>query len=297
MDRLNAMRSFRRVVERGSFSKAAEDLDLSPAGLSKQIRLLEEHLGVVLIHRTTRSMSLTETGSVYFDECCRLLDQLDELERNVSENATDVTGRLRVNAPLSFGLTVLSPLIPKFLAAYPGLKVDFTLSDKLLDVVGAGFDVSIRVRSELVDSSLVARRLADVGQIICAAPSYIEAHGAPASIDELHQHACLAYTLADQPGGWLLAGPDGLTTVAIPARLSANNSLMLRDMLLAGLGIGALPSFLAKPFLERGELVAVLTDHTFPMRHVFAVYPTSRHLQQKVRVFIDFLAEELQRDL
>jgi DNA-binding transcriptional LysR family regulator len=281
MDLLAAMRSFRRVVELGSFSRAAEDLSLSPAGLSKQIRQLEEHLGAVLIQRTTRRMSLTEAGGTYFAECCRLLDGLQELERSVSENATEVTGRLRVNAPVSFGLTVLSPLLPAFLDAYPKLKLDLTLSDQLLDVVGAGFDVSIRVRAELADSSLVARRLADVEQVLCASPAYLERNGTPVTLDDLHQHACLAYSLADQPATWRLDGPEGAVSVAVQARVSANNSLMLRDLLVAGAGVGALPSFLAEPHIERGSLVRVLAEYRFPARHVFAIYPTARHLQRR----------------
>ena len=188
MDLLSTMRSFRRVVELGSFSRASEDLSLSPAGLSKQIRLLEEHLGTVLLHRTTRRMSQTETGSLYFSECCRILDQLQELERNVSDSATALSGRIRVNAPVSFGLMVLSPLLPNFMAAHPELKVDLVLSDQLLDIVGAGFDISIRVRPELQDSSLVARRLADVDQLICASPAYLARRGTPKAVDDLNQH-------------------------------------------------------------------------------------------------------------
>ncbi|MGO4387667.1 LysR family transcriptional regulator [Microvirga sp. 2YAF29] len=285
------MRSFRRVIERGSFSRAAEELGLSSAGLGKQIRWLEERLGTVLIQRTTRRMGLTEMGRAYYEECCRILDELDEVERSISADAAHVSGRLRVNAPLSFGLTVLSPILPDFMASYPDLKIDLTLADHLLDVVGAGFDVSIRVRSELADSSLIARKLADVDQVICAAPAYLERRGTPLSLDDLHRHDCLAYTLADNPGAWHLKGPRGETSIAVPARLSANNSIMLCDMLLAGMGIGALPSFIAKPQIDSGALVTVLTDHEFPQRHVYAVYPTSRHLQRKVRVFLDFLAD------
>ncbi|WP_316229304.1 LysR family transcriptional regulator [Bradyrhizobium sp. SZCCHNR1070] len=296
MDRLDAMRSFRRVVELGSFAKAAEDLCLSPAGLSKQIKLLEDHLGVVLLHRTTRTMSLSETGSNYFAECCRILDEVDELERSVSDDAAELIGRLRVNAPLSFGITVLSPILPKFAAAHPRLAMALTLDDKLLDPINAGFDVSIRVRVDLADSSMITRRIADVDQIICAAPAYLQVHGEPVTVGDLHGHACLSYSLADQPGIWRLNGPNGVASVAIATRLTANSSIILRDMLVAGLGIGALPEFLANPLIESGALVRLLEDYRFPVRHVFALYPTGRHLQRKVRAFIDFLAEELQGD-
>ncbi len=297
MDQLGAMRSFRRVIERGSFSRAADELGLSSAGLGKQIRWLEERLGTVLIQRTTRRMGLTETGRAYYEECCRLLDELDEVERSITADAAHVSGRLRVNAPLSFGLTVLSPILPAFMAIHPDLKIDLTLSDHLLDVVGSGFDVSIRVRSELADSSLIARKLADVEQVICASPTYIEKRGEPLALDDLHRHDCLTYTLADSPGTWHLKGPRGEASIAIPARFSANNSMMLRDMLLAGMGIGALPSFIARPQVDSGALVPVLKDHVFSQRHVYAIYPTSRHLQRKVRVFLDFLANTLEAHL
>lgn len=297
MDHLGAIRSFRRVIERGSFSRAAEELGLSSAGLGKQIRWLEERLGTVLIQRTTRRMGLTETGQVYYDECCRLLDELDEMERGIASTSEQVTGRLRVNAPLSFGLVVLSPLLPRFMAAYPDLKIDLTLNDHLLDVVGTGFDISIRVRSDLADSSLIARKLATVDQVICAAPAYLAQKGTPQTLEELRSHDCLAYTLADSPGIWQLTGPEGDRSITVPARLSASNSIMLCDLIKAGMGIGALPSFIAKPQIEAGSLVPILTDHSFPQRHVHAVYPTSRHLQRRVRVFLDFLADNLDASL
>lgn len=293
MGRLEAMRSFRRVVERGSFAKAADDLGLSPAGLSKQIRLLEAHLGIVLLNRTTRSMSLSEAGAIYFRECCRLLDEIDELDENLSSESTSLGGRLKVNAPLSFALTVISPLMPKFLATFPDLNIDFVLDDHLLDMVGAGFDVSIRIRSGLPDSSLVARRLMDIEQFICASPKYLAINGTPTCIGTISQHECLSYSLADYPEHWYLNGPEGEMAIEIPVRISVNNSLLLRDMLTAGLGIGTLPSFLAKPLLANGTLIALLPEYRLPIRHVFAVYPSGRHLTRKVRAFINLLAEAL----
>lgn len=293
MDAFTLMRSFRRIVELGGLAKAAEDLGVSPAGLSKQLRTLEAHLGAVLIQRTTRRMSLTETGQAYFRECVRLLDELDALEASVRQQSQQVGGRLRVNAPVSFALSTLSPLVAEFLLRYPALSLDLTLEDRLLDAVGEGFDVSIRLRAQLQDSSLIARQLGSVRQMLCAAPSYLARHPPLASPDELQRHSLLHYSLAEPPGLWPLHGPQGPVSVQWPARATVGNSLVLRDLLVAGLGIGALPSFLAAPALASGALVEVLPEYRFAPRQVFAVYPTSRHLQPKVRAFVDFLAERL----
>ena len=293
MDSFTLMRTFRRIVERGGLARAAEDLGVSAAGLSKQLRTLETHLGVVLLQRTTRRMSLTETGHAYYRECCRLLDELEALERGIAEQRGEVAGRLRVNAPQSFALSTLSPLLPRFLQQHPQLALDLVMEDRLLDAVGDGFDVSLRIRAELDDSRLVARRLASLQQVLCAAPAYLRQHPAPQVVEELQAHSVLGYSLSDSPGSWPLLGPDGQVTITLPARVTVNNSLLLRDLLVAGVGIGALPSFLAAPALASGTLQQVLPDHRYPPRFVHAVYPTARHLQPKVRAFIDFLHTEL----
>lgn len=194
MDVLLTMRAFRRVVERNSFYKAAEDLAITPAALSKQIKQLENRLGTLLLVRTTRSMSLTEAGLLYYQEACRLLGEFDALEQTVAASAQQVSGTLRVNAPLSFGLTVLSPLLPPFMQRYPQLQVELTLDDRVLDVVAAGFDISLRIRRRLPDSSLSARALGEVHQRICAAPDYLAQHGVPQTPNDLPRHSCLAYS-------------------------------------------------------------------------------------------------------
>lgn len=289
MDTLTPLRAFRRIVELGSIAKAADALDLSSAALSKQLRALEAHLGAVLLQRTTRRMSLTDTGQAYYAECCRLLDEFDALEQSVRAQSQQVAGRLRVNAPLSFALSTLSPLLARFMQRHPQLQIDLSMEDRLVDAVGQGFDVSIRLSAELADSSLIARRLASLSQMLCAAPSYLQTHGRPASAAGLRGHALLNYSLAHAPreAGESPQAPS-------EARANVNNSLMLRDLLVAGLGIGALPSFLARPAIAAGQLVALdLADQAAQARHVYAVYPTQRHLLPKVRAFVDFLAEEL----
>lgn len=248
----------------------------------------------MLIQRTTRKMSLTDTGAAYYAECCRLLDALDALEKSVKRQSGRVSGRLRVNAPVSFALSVLSPLLARFLRQYPELRLDLAMEDRLVDAVGQGFDVSIRLRAQLDDSSLIARRLASLTQVLCAAPSYLERRGLPDSVEALRGHDILSYSLADSPGP--VPEEDAgqpADPLAGPALIQVNNSLMLRDLLEAGLGIGALPSFLAGPALAAGRLARVLPELPGSPRQVYAVYPTSRHLQPKVKAFVDFLAEHL----
>ena len=293
MDLLGAMRTFRRVVELDSFSKAAADLGQSTAAVSKQVRQLEERLGALLLLRTTRRMSLSDAGRRYYAECCRLLDELEALERSTAQGAEEVSGSLRINAPLSFSHKVLSPLLARFMARYPRLNIELTLDDRLLDVVAEGFDVSLRIRAELVDSSLVARRLGETAQVLCASPAYLAQQGTPAQLEDLRQHACLAYRLADHPGQWQLLGPQGEVSIQLPARFSADNSLILCDLLLAGTGIGALPSFIAQPLLDSGQLQRVLPDYQFAKRSIYALYSSSRHVPRKVRAFVEFLAEAL----
>eukprot|EP01133_Synstelium_polycarpum_P008452 gene8452-9940_t len=294
MDVLAHMRVFRAVVERDSFSKAALELNQSAAAISKQVRQLEERLGTLLLVRTTRRMSLSDGGRAYYLECCRLLDEIAALEVATRGCAGKVAGRLRVNAPLSFGLKVLSPLLPAFMARYPDVKPELTLDDRLRDVVGEGYDVSLRIRAALADSTLVARRLGDVEQMICAAPAYLARRGTPRQATDLHGHDCLAYRLADSPGVWRLDGPEGASAIVLPVRFAADNSLMLADMLVAGIGVGALPSFIAAPLLASGALARVLPSHAMARRGVYALTPDGRHVPQRVRAFCDFLAEAWQ---
>jgi len=258
MDKLAAMHAFRRVVERASFSKAAEELGLSPAGIGKQVRWLEQQLQAQLLLRTTRTMRLTDTGRAYYQECCRLLDELQELERSTSGEQAAMRGRIRLNAPMSLSLSVLSPLLARFMELYPEIDIELTMADRLLDVVAEGFDLSLRVRTTLPDSTLVVRSAGKVEQWLCAAPGYLARHGTPQVPTDLLAHRALAFRLAEAPGLWRLQGPDGVCDIEPPVRMWLDNSLMLGQMLAAGQGIGSLPSFIARPMLEQGALQRVL---------------------------------------
>ena len=293
MDRLDVMRVFCRVVDRMSISKAADDLGLSAALVSKHIKLLEEGLGCVLLARTTRRMSLTEHGRHYYDECRRILAEIETLDTTMREEIAAPKGRLRVNAPLSFSLVVLAPLMPFFTEAYPEIELLLDLDDRVLNVVEGGFDVSIRIRAALPNSSLVARQLGEVRQHICAAPSYLEKRGEPKSSADLADHDIIGYGLADAATSWSFESETGVEHFSPQPRLTVGNSLFLRDLLLQGMGIGSLPSFIADPCINNGRLRPILTDYKMPERCIYAVMPTRRGIDAKARAFLDFLQDNL----
>ncbi len=288
------MHSFRQVVALGGFSRAALALGVAPTTLSKQVRALEAHLGTALIQRTTRRMALTDAGRDYYDECCRLLDGIESLEHGVRQRSGEIHGRLRVNAPVSFSLVVLVPLIARFMADYPAIALDLVMDDRLLDIVGEGFDVAIRLRGTLDDSTLVARRLATLDQILCASPGYLEQAGHPATPGDLAHHALLAYSHAQSPAMWDFHHVDERVSIRVGVpRIRINNSSALRELLVAGMGIGSLPAFLADPELANGRLQRVLPQYSLPQRHVHAMHPGNRHMPPKVRAFLDFLSGHL----
>ncbi len=289
MDKLAVMNAFCRIVARGSFVRAAEDLGVSPALLSRELKALEESLGCTLIARTTRTMSLTEHGRVYHDEALRILADVDALDARLSEHSGEVRGHLRVNAPHSFGHVVLAPILPAFLAAHPALTLSLSLDDRVVDMIEGGFDLTIRARPELPDSSLVARRLAVIRQGLYAAPAHLAAHGEPLTPQALSDHPAVTYTLADDTLHWPLDGPDGRQLVTPKPRLQVGSSLLLRDMLVAGLGIGSLPDFIAEPELRAGRLARVLPRHALPPRHVYAVTASRRGLDAKALAFLEHL--------
>lgn len=293
MDQISVMRAFCRIVELNSFSKAARDVGVSPALLSRETKLLEQSLGCVLISRTTRSMALTDHGARYYNEARRLLGELDNLDDAIRTGAGALKGTLKINAPLSFGLSVLSPLMPGFMAAHPDLKVSLTLDDRVLDMVAGGFDLSIRVRASLPDSDLVAQRIGAVKQKLFAAPSYLNANGRPKKAEDLAGHHLLAFSLADHASHWELS--SGAKTVDVPIEPIAvmNNSLFLRDMLVSGQGIGALPSFIFEPEVEAGRLESVLPGFALPERTIYAVLSTRLGADAKTRAFLGYLNDHL----
>lgn len=290
MDVLGAMNVFRTVADKGGFSTAAKQLGISKASVSKQVAALEDRLGARLLNRTTRQLSLTEVGQGYLDRIRQILDDVTETETAVSRHHAAPCGTIRVSAPMSFGLLHLSPALCDFMARYPDLSVDLTLNDRRVDLVEEGFDVALRIGA-LADSSLIARRIAPARLAVCATPAYWDAHGRPATPDDLVHHNACVYTIVDRPDVWSFIGPDGPQSVKVSGRLRANNGQVLRDAAVSGHAVILSPTFLVGPDLRTGRLERVLENYPAKEAGIFAVYPPGRHLSAKVRAFVDFLVE------
>jgi DNA-binding transcriptional LysR family regulator len=296
MDVLQAMTVYRRVVELRGFSAAARDLRLSAAAVSKHVAALEERLRVRLLNRTTRSVAPTPAGAAYYERCVRLLDDLDEAERSIAPGRAEVRGVLRVNVPMAFGQLHVAPLLPELLARWPGLTLDLGLTDRLVDLAEEGVDVVVRIAAALPDTTtLVAHALARARQVLCAAPGYLRRRGVPRQLADVARHNVLVYSGAAAPDEWRLEGPDGPASVAVRGNLRVNNSLVLREALLAGAGLALIPHFYVHEQLARGELREILPDHAAPPLTVHAVYQRQRHLSATVRALIDVLRARFAR--
>lgn len=282
------MAAFVQVVDSRSFSTAARALNLTRSAVSRQIAALEDRLGARLLNRTTRRLSVTEAGALYYEHCARILAEAAAAERAVADLDGAPRGLLRINAPMSFGQLHLAPAVAEFLIQHPAVKVELTLDDRVVDLVGEGYDVAVRI-AELPPSTLVARKLAVNRRVLCAAPSYLDRAGVPTRPEDLTRHACLSYTYLVTGNDWRFRGPDGPITVRIDGVLSANNGDVLRHMAVAGLGIALSPTFIVGDDLRRGALVPLLTEWSDSDTGIYAVYPHSRHLSPKVRAFVDFL--------
>jgi DNA-binding transcriptional LysR family regulator len=288
--RFDTILAFVRVAETGSFSEAARRLGLSKSMISRQVSALEADLGVRLLHRTTRSLSPTEAGRAYLERCQRILSDLDEANLLVSHLQAVPRGRLRVSAPLSFGIGHLSPCLPAFLERYPEIELDMGFTDRHVDLVEEGWDVAVRI-GRLADSSLIVRRLAPIRRLAAASPAYLERRGTPTRPEDLAGHDCLTHGSRIQ-AEWRFVGEDGRSprVVEVKGRFHADNGDVLRDMALAGLGIVLLPSFFLGEDIRAGRLVPLLEEHVPLDASLNAVYPHGRHLSPKVRAFVDHLA-------
>jgi DNA-binding transcriptional LysR family regulator len=294
MDKLTLMEIFVRIVETGSFSAVARETGMTQPTVSKQMTALERGLKTRLLHRSTRSLSLTEAGAAYYESCRQIIDQVRAAEVSLGALQGSLGGTLSVNSSVAFGQMFLSRLMLDFQALHPEVSALLTLNDRYIDLVEEGIDVAVRF-GRLSDSSLVARRLAGSPVAVVASPAYLERRGVPQHPNELTGHHCLHYTYLSTGNEWVFPAPGGEIRVRIAGRFRTNNGYALRDAMLSGHGIAVMPLVFIQEELTRGAAVPVLQDFTAPPLPVNAVYPSGRFVSAKVRAFIDYLQERLPR--
>lgn len=295
LDRITGMRIFVRAVSAGSLSAAGRHLGISPAMATKHVDALEAHLGVKLLHRTTRRLSLTEAGSDYLDACLRILPEIEEAEASAASQRVEARGLLRMNVPLTFGSRYIAPLVPAFSQRHPAVRVELGLNDSQVDLIDGGWDMAVRI-GRLADSTLQARRLADCPLVVCAAPAYLDERGVPRKVADLAQHNCLSYTLS-QSKDWAF-GRDGNARVTVSGDLLANNGSALVAAAVGGQGIIYQPQFIVAGALRRGELVVLELDKpAMDVGGIHLLYPPDRRPPAKVRVMADYLIESFKDEV
>lgn len=280
---------FVAVAEAESFTAAAKRLGISTAQVSRQVSALEIRLSAKLFYRTTRRVSVTEVGNVYYQHCRQVLDGLDEAERVITNLQSTPTGKLKITAPVTYGERTIAPLVNSFVAKYPELDVRLHLTNQTLDLIDEGYDLAIRL-GKLDDSTMMAKRLASRTQYVCASPDYLSAHGLPHSLSELEQHNCLQGTL----DYWRFQENGKARNIKVKGNFRCNSGRALVDAALKDIGIVQLPDYYVLRFIENGQLVSLLEHLREPDDGIWALYPHNRHLSPKVRMLLDYLDEELE---
>jgi len=291
MDRLGAIQVFAQVVESGSFAKAADRLSLSTSAASRHVAELESHLQTRLLNRTTRRVSLTESGRAFYERSVQLLADLAEAEQEASSAAVVPRGTIRLTTSVNFGVRHVAPAIAEFLARHPEVRFDVSLADRVVDLVEEGFDLAIRIGPPGADN-LVARKLGETRLVPCASPQYLAQHGAPKTPEELARHNCFTYEYVSTRHVWRFRDHAGTEhAVRVAGSLHSNNGDLLAEAAAQGAGIVSEPAFIVGPEVRAGRLVPLLQDYVTPPVPIYALYPSRKHLSAKVRRFVDFLAE------
>lgn len=292
MDRLEEMRTFVAIAEEG-VTGAAKRLRIAPSAVSRRLKDLETRLGATLMARTTRRMTLTDAGQDFLNDCVSILDQVTAAEARVSEVTIALAGRIRLAAPLSFGISHLQPILNTFMARHPDIILDVDLDDRRVDIHREGYDLVIRIGA-LEDSSLQSRKLASVPMLVVASEGFIKRHGAPSRLEDLGNLPALCYSPSSRPEIWSCVDEAGQKkAVKVRAQMLSNNGDVLRDAAIAGVGVGLLPEFIISRALGKGQLRPLLPGYVWPKGDVFALWPTRYYLPQRVRRLIDLLAREL----
>ena len=293
VDKLNAMAIFVRVVERGSFSAVARELQTSQPTISKVLQALESELGGNLIARSTRKLSLTEEGQRYFDHCRQILAAVDAAEHSFQSGRETIAGPLRIGSSVSFGRLQIAPRLPAFLERYPDVRVDLQLSDHNQDLVSEGLDVTFRIGA-LNDSGLIARHIGSTHRITVAAPQYLAQHGQPQTPDDLREHNCLQFNLLSSQNLWIYTHGARRHEVRIKGNAQSNNSEAIREMVLGGLGVALSPVWLFSEDLKAGRVTALLQDYSAQSLPIHAVSPANRRQSARVKAFVDFMSQALE---
>ncbi len=291
MDKFESIRAFTEVVEAGGFAAAARKMQLSRSAVNKLVINLENHLGVQLLYRTTRKVTVTDTGRAFYDRCLDILSSLEEAELAVSQQQSQPIGNLKINAPMSFGISVLGTKIAEFITRYRDVRIQLTLEDRFVDPIAEGYDLVIRIGSPLPSSSLVAHHITRIPRVICAAPSYLEVKGIPTHPHQLKNHSCLHYGYLTTGCKWQLINEAKEEQVLIDGVFCSNNGEVLRDAAVRGLGIAMLPTFIVDRELANGELQVILPDYQPLDLTLCLIYPVNRHLSTKVQLFTQFIRE------
>lgn len=293
MDKFESIRAFTQVVEQGSFAAAARKMQLSRSAVNKLVINLENQLGVQLLYRTTRQVTPTDTGRAFYERCIGILSSLEEAELAVSQQHSEPKGTLKINAPMSFGISYLGAKIADFMARYKDIKIQLTLEDRFVDPISEGYDLVIRIGPPLKSPSLVAHHITILPRVICAAPSYLKAKGIPTDPNELKDHSCLHYGYLTTGCQWQLINKEKEEQVSVSTDgvFCSNNGEVLRDAAVKGLGIAILPTFIVERELERGELQVILPDYHPPELTLCVIYPVNRHLSTKIQLFTQFFQE------
>ena len=292
MDKFQEIKVFTAVADYGSFVAASEALNLSKAAVSRYVSDLERRLGARLIHRTTRKLSLTAEGEIFLMRCRSILESIEESEEEISTRGQTASGKLRITAPVSFGIQHLAPLWKRFLDEYPKVNLELELSDRVINLVEEGFDLAIRI-GQLNDSTLVSRQLAATRLVLCASPGYLAQRGSPNHPSELVEHETFSYSLLSTGHTWKFDGPDGTVNIRVSPRMTSNNGDTGVEVCVRGGGIHLWPTFLVEDHLRTGSLVEVLPAFKAANFGIYAVYPSKKHVLPKVRALVDFLLRHL----
>lgn len=284
MNKLRGMFLFSRLAELGSFVAVAEEIDSTASMVSKEIQKLEQDIGARLMHRSTRKIQLTPVGEGYLERCRQILAQVNEADAYVQQSQNSMRGKLRINMPMVLGLTDLSLIIADYMRTYPDVELDIHLGDESVDLLEGGFDLGFRASSQLLDSGYVGKPLKAFDYHICAAPQYLKTHAPIKTVQDLTQHNCFEYSYFKGGKVWPVA-----QGIKIKGNLKANNTLMIRDAVEAGLGLAFLPGFVAKPGLNSGRLQEVLEEQPKPKLTLYALYPNRKHLPPALSKFIEFI--------